>query len=324
MHNIILCIKSNYIMGLLLKIFIAIAIISFLYSCFGKKKTTDGLEAWLDIHYKGRLKILNTSTSDPIKHLSFKVKNSVVASTDDSLHQIVIRWDKRVDDLGISLDEVNDMLTRSKVELTDARELFNLIKEGGLSSISCAITNAYARILLFKEPTPENRIQILEKLIVILQTWLKTKNYGLAIDIMEPKAIGSEFGDIIPLPHWQRADSWQTRNTLLTLRIDPGTILEAKSMNQQWKFNTESDRLVQWIETSRPLATEWAKDHLKKAHRMLSQTQYSALENQLGAQIQFPISYSTNSDDSSNIDGYITGNYLLDEGKIGPFKLTKE
>ena len=310
--------------SLFIKLFIVLLVCSFLYSCFGKKKTADGLEAWLDAHFKGRLKIVSTSTSDPIKHLSFKVKNSVVASTDDSLHQIVIRWDKRVDNLGISLDEVNEMLTRSKVELTDARELFNLIKEGELSSISCAITNAYARILLFKEPTPQNRIQIIEKLISILQTWLKTKSYGLAIDIMEPKALGSEFGDIIPLSHWHRADSWQSRNTLLTLRIDPGTILEAKTMNQQWKFNTESDRLLQWIEESRPLATEWAKVHLKKAPRMLSQSQYSALENQLGVQIQFPFSYSTNAEDSSNIDGYITGNYLLDDGKLGPLRLTKE
>ena len=92
------------------------------------------------------------------------------------------------------------------------------------------------------------------------------------------KAIGSEFGDIIPLPHWQRADSWQTRNTCLLWCIDPGTILEAKSMNQQWKFILNQIGSFNGLKRPALRATEWAKDHLKK-HMNAFQTQYSALEN---------------------------------------------
>lgn len=310
--------------SLIVKLIVVLLLVSFLYSCFGKKKTSDGLEAWLDTHFKGRLKIVSTRTSDPIKHLSFKVKNSVVASTDDSLLQFTIRWDKRADNLGISLDEVNAMLATAKVELEDARDLLNQIKKSDLSALSCGIYNGNVRILFFAEPTPQYRIQLLEKLIPILEVWPKAKTYALALDIMEPKELGKELGDIIPAAHWERGDSWQLRNSIVTIRLDAGYTFDVKAINQVWQFNTESDRLLQWIEQSRNIASIWAKEHLKKPHQLLSQAQYSALEKQLGAQIQIPFSYSTKAEDSLNIDGYITGDFLLDVGTIGPLILTKE
>lgn len=310
--------------SLIIKIIIALAIGSFLYSCFGKRKKTDGLEAWLDTHFKGQLYIVNTHTADPIHHLSFKVKNSVVARKDDSLLQIYIRWDKRQDDLGISLEEVKTDLVKAETELADARSLLKLLKETGLNSFSCSIRNGYLRILIFEEPKPENRLQCLEKIAPALQNWPQAKDYGLAIDFMEPKTLNTEFGDIVPLEHWERADRWQLRNSIVYLRSETAYPIAIKAMNENWLFNTESDRLLDWIEQARVLSDTWAKDHLKKPYKLLSQAQYSALDKQLGVEIQIPFSYSTNSEDSTSIDGYITGNYLFDAGKLGPLKVVKE
>ena len=143
--------------SLIIKILIVLAIASFFYSCFGKKKKAEGLEAWLDTHFKDQLYIVTTQTADPIRHLSFKVKNTVVAHKDDSLLQIYIRWDKRQADLGISLEEVKNSLAKAETELADARALLKLIKETGLTSFICSIRNGYIRILIFEEPSPEIR-----------------------------------------------------------------------------------------------------------------------------------------------------------------------
>ncbi len=310
--------------SLIIKILIVLAFASFFYSCFGKKKKAEGLEAWLDTHFKDQLYIVTTQTADPIRHLSFKVKNTVVAHKDDSLLQIYIRWDKRQADLGISLEEVKNSLAKAETELADARALLKLIKETGLTSFSCSIRNGYIRILIFEEPSPEIRLQRLEKIAPALQNWPQAKEYGLAIDFMEPKTLNTEFGDIVPLAHWERGDRWQLRNSILYLRSEVAYPLNVKTINKEWQFNTESDRLLEWIEQSRIHAAAWAKDHLKKPHQLLSQAQYSALDKQLGVEIQIPFNYSTNSEDSSSIDGYITGNYLFDAGKLGPLKVVKE
>lgn len=310
--------------SLLIKIIVALAIGSFLYSCFGKKKKAEGLEAWLGTHFKDQLYIVSTQTADPIRHLSFKVKNTIVAHKDDSLLQIFIRWDKRQDDLGISLEEVKTDLVKAKTELADARSLLQLLKETGLTSFSCSIRNGYIRILIFEEPTPEYRLNGLEKIIPALQNWPQAKEYGLAIDFMEAKTFTTEFGDIVPLEHWERADRWQLRNSLVFQRSEVAYPLNVKTINQEWQFNTESDRLLEWIEQARILSDTWAKEHLKKTYKLLPQAQYSALDKQLGVEIQIPFNYSTNSEDSSSIDGYITGNYLFDAGKLGPLKVVKE
>lgn len=66
-------------MGLLFKI-AALALILLIFAyCFRKKNSNPNLKSWLEEQYRGRFVVLDTQMSDPIKNLSFKVKNSVVA-----------------------------------------------------------------------------------------------------------------------------------------------------------------------------------------------------------------------------------------------------
>lgn len=79
-----------------------------------KKKAPDGLDGWLDLYFPDQFKVIYTLTENPIKQLSFSVKNSVLASKSDSLLQIKIRWDKRVVGLGINKVEIDNSLIKAK------------------------------------------------------------------------------------------------------------------------------------------------------------------------------------------------------------------
>ncbi|MBK8484639.1 MAG: hypothetical protein IPL31_09935 [Saprospiraceae bacterium] len=310
--------------SILFKIVIAIVICALLVKCIGKKKAPDGLDGWLDLHFPDQFKVIYTLTENPIKLLSFSVKNSVLASKSDSLLQIKIRWDKRLVGLGINKVEIDNSLIKAKAELADTRILLDQLKSSGLQKFSCCIYLGDVRILIFEEPTSNKRAETLKQLLSVLSKWSAASKYGLVVDFMEAKSFGTEVGDIIPLVHWQQGSPWQRQNSILSIQNEPGYSFNPDTFEKKWQFNTESDRLLKWIDQSRPVALKWAKSHLKKSIELLSEVEYTIQENGMDVQIKFGFTQSSESTEQSNVDGYIVGIYVFDGDQFENLKFAQE
>lgn len=309
---------------LVLRILILLAVSVFLFHCVRKKKEPDTLEGWLERHFPYRMKIVDTYTENPIRNLSFSKKKSVVADRSDSLLQILIRWDKREPAIGITKEEVNQLFAKAKTELEDARSLHALLKSSGMEKISTCIHLGDARILLYEQPAPEHRKSILENIKPVLAKWPPAKRYGLWIEYMEPESYRAEFEDIVPLALWLRADNWLLRNMILSIALAEGYEFDPDKLQKQWQFNTESNRLIKWLEQARPLAQEWAKSHIRKPLVFASEAEYQALEKALGAEFRFPFYEGAKPPDSSNYSGYILGDYFLDGERFENLRQSKE
>lgn len=309
----------------LLKIMLLLVVSAYLLGCRTKKKGIESLQDWLDIHYPKSFSVIETRTDDPIKQLSFKVKNSIVASEEDTLIQFRVHWDKRQKDLGVLKSEVDSSVVKAKKELLDTRSLLQILKANGLTNFSCGIYQGDIRILLFEDPLKKIREEHLKQLIGKLSDLPLALNYGLGIDFMEAKAYGAEFGEIIPLAHWFRSGTWQRQNSILQLLLPPEYVTDYDSLNTLWQFNTESDRLISWMDKSRPIAEKWAKTQIKNPF-ILSQesTEYEALDKGLGVRIRFPITYSTTSDAEHIAKEYVVGDYLFDEDRFSTLRILKE
>ncbi len=311
--------------SLIIKTSLIIIVGAYLLSCRTKKKEIGNLQDWIDTHYPGTLKVIETQTEDPIRRLSFKVKNSTVASLEDSMLQINIHWDKRQPGLGIIKSEVDSMLANAKKELSDTRHLLELLQSKGVEYFSCGINLGDIRILVFEEPLKKNRDERLVQLLEVLAGWPEADQYGLGVYFMEPKAYGEEFNEIIPLVHWHWSAAWQRKNSIISLLFQPGYLSEPQKLKKMWEFNTESDRLLSWIDQSRPVAEKWAKMHLKRPFTMPPEhAEYEILSNALGVKIKFPFNYSTAAKESETYDGYIAGEYLLDEKEFSSVRISKE
>ncbi len=309
--------------SLAFKIFILLAICLLLVQCVRKKKNTENLESWLKVHYQEKLKVIETHSDNIIRNWSFKVKKSVIADSNDSLLQIQIKWDAREPGLGISKEEIDRQFDKARIELQDAKSLFEELKASGMTSFSAGIQYGDAYILVFKPATPEQRQQDLRTIKKACDSWKKTNIYNLWIQLMEPAGFQKEFGDIIPLAHWVRLDSWHSRNMILSLNKEAGFDFDLPSMDKEWQFNTESDLLLKWIEKSRPLAESWAKSHIKKHVEFNAEVAYESLNEMLGAKLRYPF-HNAGTSDSAAVDGYVEGDYLFDRDSFQNIKFAKE
>ncbi len=302
-----------------IRILLLLAIGLLIFSCTRRKKAPGNISEWLEVHFPGRFDVVDTRTSDPIKNLSFKVKKSVIAEKSDSLLQIELTWDAREPNLGLSVEKIESLLQEAKPALADTRELLSLVKATDLSGASVSVDRGDACVLVFEEPTPEQRKKVLNTLKSVYESWEAAGQNRLWLIFMEPSVKGIEFAEIVPLVHRVRPDSWQIRHTLVDLIIEPGTDFNVTKLNQQWRFNTNSDRLLAWLDKARPIAEQWASEHLKKKVYFNTQSEYTALEKQLGAELRFPFSYQEN----DSIAGYIQGNYLLDANRFENLEVSK-
>lgn len=298
-------------------------LISFtVFGCFRKKKPSPNLEDWLQTHFPNRFDIVDTQTEDVIRNLSFKVKKSVIAERADSLVQIQVRYDKRDADLGLDPQSIAPQIEIAKREVDDARALFAALQNAGCQKISASIRHGDAAIMVFENPTPEARKQVLEKVITALKQWPAAGNYGLWLAFMEPQFYHQEFGDIIPLKHWVRPDNWQRANMTVFLQAKQGYALNVRQLEKNYEFNIESDRQLQMLERARPIALQWAEAHLKRKLVASSQTEYGALKGNLGT--TFTFSFTETTDENAPVLCRVEGDFLLDEDVFKHLRLARE
>lgn len=304
-----------------MRILLLLCLAFLIFSCFRKKKPAPNLADWLEKNFPNRFKIVDTQTEDVFRNLTFQKKKSVVADRADSLLQIQIRYDLRDADLGIAAAEIDELVAAAKPDLAASRDLFLVLENAGFQKVSASIRHGEAVVLFFENPTSELRKQVLKDLKTAFSGWSAAKNYGLSVVFMEPAVFQTEFSDIVPLAHWVRADSWQSRKTVVSLRVGEGYVFD-KKLEKEWQFNTDSDKFSEVLARARPIFQSWAEAHFHRKLVMQPISEIAPLGEKLGAWMKF--SFAENSDENSPVVCRVAGEFLLDEDAFQNLKIAEE
>lgn len=317
-------------MRLIAKIFVALGLLLlFLSNCMRKKTPAASLSGWLEEHFPGRFQIVSTHISDPVRHLSFQVKRSVVAERNRPLVQAVFSWDKREPGLGMSTGAVDSAFIRAARELEDAQALYSALKNVGFERVSAGIHQGVAQVVIFEEPTPEHRRNSLAELNAAFEQWPSHGAYDLCAAYMEPAEYGVHFQDIAPLDYWEQPGSFHLRRVLFSLnhRRQPSRF-DAGELEGEWQLNTYSDDFGKSSGQARNRAEEWGAKHLVSACRLLPTSEILQDERHSARIIfRFPYSLQPAGVDSAsteeNIDGYLSVRYDADLRSFSSIKNSK-
>jgi len=315
-------------MKLLGKIFL-VGLALFLFGCFRKKNAAPSLAGWLEQHFPGRFQIVNTYTSDPIRHLSFQVKRSVVAERSQPLVQAVFHWDKRQPDVWMSVSAVDSAFAKAAAELPDAQAFQSALKTAGFERVSVGIHRGTAQVLIFEEPTPEHRRHSLKLVKNALAHWSAGAGYDLHLTYVEPAEYGVHFQEIVPLDYWETPGSLQLGRIIFWQSCRQPYQFDPAKMERDWQFNTDSKRFEQHIEQARNLTKEWAAEHLKQPYTLLATAEFGQDERHT-TQVEFKFPYTTEplkegSEGASeeHISGYLVTRYDVDNRTFSPVKNSK-
>lgn len=295
-----------------------------LFGCFKKKNTIPGnLAEWLEANFPGQLKVLDSNQNYDIKDLFFTgKKRGLVADAADQDVQFTLDWtkpDKNGGSLGLSVDEVKHKLEEGRADVQRGRELFKLLKDNGLQQFSASSVEQAAYILVFAEPTLENRRQIITTIKNTLDARSEQPQTSIWIEIMEPSAYQVEFQDIIPRAHWQRPGTWHDDNKIMSLDFEWKKGIPLNALIKGWAFNTHSARTGQFMTEAYPKALAWAEKHLPKPFyleqdHMVWYSEVSSDEADGPAvKIGFPY-FASKPGEAEDVEpkGHVTGIYLID------------
>lgn len=244
------------------------------YQCKRKKAPVTDLQAWLETHYQGRFQVVSTTTDDAIRHLSFKVKKSVVAEAANPMVQAVFRWDKREQDLGLTTAEVDTAFANAAVEWQDATALYAVLKKHGFENTAVSIRKGMAVVLVFAEPTPQVRHEQLFRFEKALADWPAADRYDKELAFMEPSEWGREFQETVPLTYWEPSGLHYRKHLVFNVFCQHDRPFSAKELGRAWAFNTQGDRFLVFLEKAREAMNSWAEQHYKKPYHLLEMSEY--------------------------------------------------
>jgi hypothetical protein len=296
-----------------------------LFGCFKKKNTNPrNLEEWLDANFPGQFKVLDSNQNYDIKDLFFTgKKRGVVADAADQDVQFTLDWikpDKNNGSLDLRVEEVKAKLEEGRADVKRGRELFKLLKDNGLQQFSVSSIEQAAYILVFAEPTIENRRQIITVIKNTLDARAEQPQTSIWIEIMEPSAYQVEFQDIIPRSLWLRPGTWHDSNKIMSLDFEWKKGISIDALMKGWAFNTHSDRTSQFRIEAYPKALAWAEKKLPKPfylepeHMVWSAAVESDEAAEAAVKFGFPY-YASKPGDDEEVEpkGHVAGIYLIDK-----------
>lgn len=303
-------------------------LILLLTSCRRKPKKPN-ITDWLEKEFPNRFQVVDTYTRDIIHHLSFSAKGSFIAEKSNPLIQVNLHWDKRVSDLDLSKPIVDSAFSIAHREYRDALSLYKSLQSNGLQDIAVGMEKGTAKVLIFAEPTPENRKNCLILLEKGFNTWQKEAKYDTHIFFVEPSEKDKVFKEIVPLIYWTNSFAEFQKSMLYWITCPDSDAFSAKSLANEWHFNTGSNRFLTTIETAREAANKWASEHIKRPYTLLETAEFDqSYQNNNIVNLKFPLVYKTLKEEETDsllqAEAYISMDYKIEEKTFGQIKLTKE
>jgi len=313
------------------QILLMASLLSTLFGCFQKKEKKNDLPTWLETNFPGQLEVAGNIINVDLKNLYYKKKTSMVADKHDPEVQIVVNWYKAQPGLGVTKEEVQASLIKSRKEVAEGRSLFKALKEKDLGKFSVGVIEMAAYILIYEEPTPELRKDYLGKIMATLDAMPDHKQTSIWIEFMEPAVYQERFKDIVTLDYWNRGDTFHEDKKILSLDYEWSPGLEAEIMNTKWTINASSARSTGYREEAYKLALTWAQKNLPSPF-YLEEVQMVGMgvddEDPLSLEFDFPY-YSSKPDSSvtdldENLLGFVNGVYHTEKKTFTKVKKTTE
>lgn len=312
-------------MGIFFKLFVmALILLAIFAGCRRKKPNTNTLSGWLEANYPGRFTVLSTELSDPIKNLSFSVKNSVVAENNDTLVQAVVHWDKRQPDLGLDKQTIDSAFVHAARETRDARSLLDALHTAGINQVGTGVYRGIAYIMLLEEPAPARRKECLHQIGQALSQWAPLPEYDLEISFLEPAGNEVDFKGIAPVSFLAQSGSLPLQLKTFTLNCQQPFSFDPQKLENEWWFNANSRRMDAFIEQARQAASNWRDQHLKNA-TILEISEYSKPDpGDTRVNIKFFYNLKKDSTDPDKSDGAISCDINVDTKAVEKIRQERE
>ncbi|MFN0213629.1 MAG: hypothetical protein ACKVT2_05185 [Saprospiraceae bacterium] len=292
-----------------------------IFSCFRKKTPSLNISSWLETYFPNQFDVLDSNVRmlDVLAQLKGE-KQALVSEKQDPELQFYLDWQKNSSSLGIDSSTVISAYERAKKDIANGRYLFKLLKEKGLNGFSVGVIDHAAYILVFLEPIPKAREQLLTTIKMTLGAGVEPAQTSIFIEIMEPDSLHAEFKDIIPYGHWITGRAWQEAHKIMSLDFEWINDLDWSALNQKWELNSMSKRSSQYREFARQKATDWAQKNLPKPFFMPSNRPFSCetvVQNGPAIRYGFPYYDQNIPEEASAYDpepkGYVAGTYSFDQ-----------
>jgi hypothetical protein len=273
-------------------------------------------------------------------------KTAVLADKSDPDVQFTAHWSKPTKNeqsLGLDSIEVQQKLDACRADVKRARELFQLLKDAGLLQCSVGSIDSAAYVLVFAEPTPAMRKQILTAVTSVLESRTTQPQTSIWVEIMEPAFYHNLFQDIVPHAIWQRPGTLMSYNKIMSVDFEWNKRIPVSDLMQGWELNKEANRAIVYQKSAYLKAQAWAKKNLPQPfylepEQMVSYNHEIEPNNnkeQHLLEIRFGFPYfdnkpveadSTETNSVSDLEpkGYVTGIYNVDDQSFTKIKVQKE
>ncbi len=304
-----------------------LVIIMSLFSCFQKKDRKDNLASWLEKKFPGQMDVVRSTRDLHLKNFYQKKVTSIVAAKDDPEVQFKIIWYKDDTDLGITSTEIETSLSRSRIDVSNARKVFDFFNQIGIERTSVGVIGSALYILPFTDEAPASRDTLTSAVLDILKKQEGLSLTSIWIEWMEDSIYGKEFKDIIPDGYWHRGDSWHERHKIMSLDFEWTADLKAEDLINGWAFNTQSDRAMVYLGDAHQQASKWADKNLNSPFYLEGEQMIRFepdQEDPMAIRYSFPFFNEKMSVDStdfeSKIKGYVTGVFQTDQKTFSKIK----
>lgn len=234
-----------------------------IFGCFAKKEKMNDLPTWLEKNFPGQLVIVGNIVDLDPRNLFYHQKSTILSAKEDPEVQLVVKWSKEEEGLGLNKEEVASMLEQSKKDVAAARMLLKALQSNGLEKCAVGVIEMAAYIMTFEEPTPETRERYASLVLSTINELPNHDQTSIWIECMEPSVQGEHFKDIIPFGYWRRGDSYHDRNKIMSLDFEWNADLKPEHLSPHWTFNDKSDRTLVNSPKAYEQAAAWAGKNLK-------------------------------------------------------------
>lgn len=305
-----------------MKYYLILLLMFGLFACFRKKSPPKNIEGWLDLHFPGQYKVLDSN----LRVLDFMAwykgdKLALVADAADQDVQFFVPWIKGDAELGLDGGKIRDMHTRARAELQTARDLYEMLHKTGLAQFSVGVLNTSTYIQFFIEPDAAARNAVPQRLASVLPSQMPDTLTGFYIELMEPEGYHAEYQDVIPAGYWKRDGGWQEKNRLFSLYASREQPLDVKN----WRFNSSCKRCGAYRDQAFTKAKEWAAQHLTQPAFLDSEQPYGVeVPEKNGLSVRFGFPYfkamPPKEGDKPDPEGYVTITYDLARAQFSALK----
>lgn len=302
-----------------------------LFACFGKKAPKPSFEAWLGQHFPGQFEVLQTSTDFNLKDYYLGKRRALLADKADPEVQFALHWLKSPPDFGLTQAGVQAALDSCRANVAQARAFAKLLKANGLDKISVGASGENAYLMVFAEPTPDQRHETLSRLQTALAGQRDWAEHEFWVMLMEPNAYQTEFRDIIPDWHWRRPDGWQRNKCIMENQISDLQGQTIPDLMRGWAISTVAERTEVFRAEAHRQASAWAEKNLPKPF-YLEPSHLVQMgrddRDPLAIEYDFPVHtakpHELESTIENSITGYVSGIYQTDKRTFNRIKFKKE